>query len=202
MRRLVLIGLALALFAACTDRPVAPYPKSDVAPPSDAAFGPGDIFDVRVYDEPTLSNTYQVAPDGTIDFPLIDRVKVQGMTPSQVEQDLQKRLADGYLKNPHVSVLPKEYRSKKVRVFGQVRSPGTFAFTENMSIVEAITRAGGFTALAKKNSVKVTRSADSNPDSNQKVRVIFVAVDDIGRGKAPDFLLRPGDTVFVDERPF
>lgn len=184
------------LGATCRDRPIAPYPKSELAPASDASVGPGDIFDVRVYNEPTLTGTYQVAANGTIAFPLVGRVKVALMTPSDIEVELTKLLADGYLRNPQVSVMVKEYRSKKVTVFGQVRAPGTFPYTENMSIVEAISRAGGFGALAKKNSVQVTRQTDGKP------RKIYVAVEDIGKGKAPNFLLRPGDNVFVDERPF
>lgn len=201
LRRLLLVSIVAALAlgsmgASCQDKAVAPYPKSDIPPESDNAVGPGDIFEVRVYAEPNLSGAFQVAPNGTIAYPLVGTITVAGMTASAIEDLIRTRLADGYLKNPQVSVFVKEYRSKKVRVFGQVRAPGTFPYTEDMSIVEAITRAGGFTALAKKNSVKVTRRA------GDKTRVIFVAVEDIGRGKAPDFLLRPGDTVFVDERPF
>lgn len=193
-------GLACCWFlialTACRDRPVAPYPIS--APPvaADSALGIGDVFEVKVTGEPDLSGTYQVAQDGTINFPLIRRIDVSGKTPSEVEADIQARLADGYLKQPYVSVRVTQYNSKKITVFGQVRTPGTFPYVENMSIVEAITRAGGFTPLAKKNSVRVTRQTDG------KTERIFVAVEDIGQGKAPNFYLRPGDVVFVDERVF
>jgi polysaccharide export outer membrane protein len=188
--------LAAFLGCACRDLPVAPYPKTEPFEAADFAVGPEDIFDVRVFDEEKLSGTYQVAPDGSIKFPLIERITVSGMTPSQIEEELTRRLADGYLQHPQVSVMIKEYRSKKVHVFGAVRAPGTFVWNEKMSIVEAVSKAGGFTALAKKNSVKVTRM------KGEEVRTIFVAVEHIGKGKAPDFLLRPGDKVFVDERPF
>jgi protein involved in polysaccharide export with SLBB domain len=76
-----------------------------------------------------------------------------------------------------------------------VKQPGTLPYSDNMSIIEAISRAGGFTAQARKNSVRVTRVKDG-----KRVK-IFVAVEDIGEGKAPNFLLRPGDVIFVDERP-
>ena len=184
------------LLAACADRATAPYPTSPPPPASDSGVGPGDLFDVRVFGQQDLSATYQVAQDGTINFPLIGTIAVDGKTATEIEQDIQTRLADGYLKNPSVSVRVTEYRSKKVSVFGQVRSPGTFPFSENMSVVEAISRAGGFTGMAKKNSVRITRHEEGT------TRRIQVAVEDIGQGRAPNFLLRPGDVVFVPERIF
>jgi polysaccharide export outer membrane protein len=184
------------LVAACADRAEGPYPVSQPPVATDAAVGPGDLFDERVYGEPSLSANYEVAGDGTINFPLIGSVMVQGRTPPQIEKDIQARLAEGYLRRPSVSVRVTEYRSRRVSVFGQVRAPGTFPYSENMSIVEAITRAGGFTALAKKNAVRITRRSGPAAES------INVAVEDIGQGQAPNFLLRPGDVVFVPERLF
>src|SRR5207244_4173179 len=124
-----------------------------------------------------LSGLYQVAPDGTIDFPLIGHVIIEGKGATQLAEELRTRLGDGYLKNPSVSVFVKESNSKKVSVYGQVQHPGTFPFSLNMNIVEAITLAGGFTGLAKKNSVRITRKVNG-----QMVRII-VAVEDIGQGK-------------------
>jgi polysaccharide export outer membrane protein len=188
--------LALVILLGCADRAVAPYPVSLPPPPSDAALGAGDLFEVRVFGEPQLSSAYEVAADGTINFPLIGAVAVADRTPTQIEKELQARLADGYIRSPSVSVRVTEYRSRKVSVFGQVRSPGTFPFTENMSVVEAITRAGGFTGMAKKNAVRITRV------QGEATERIVVAVEDIGQGRAPNFLLRPGDVIFVPERMF
>jgi protein involved in polysaccharide export with SLBB domain len=188
--------LVMLVGAACADRATAPYPISGPPPPSDSAVGAGDLFDIRVFGEPGLSSTYEVSNDGSINFPLIGLVEVQGKTPPVIEKEIEQRLADGFIKNPSVSVRVTEYRSRKVSVFGQVRSPGTFGFTENMSIVEAITKAGGFTGMAKKNSVRITRVIGKTKES------IIVAVEDIGQGRAPNFLLRPGDVVFVPERLF
>src|SRR5262249_49970426 len=102
----------------------------------------------------------------------------------------------GYIKKPSVSVRVTEYRSRRVSVFGQVRSPGTFPYTENMSIVEVISKAGGFTAMARKNSVRVTRGSGPGAERSEG------AGEEMGQGKAPNFLLRPGDVVFVPERVF
>jgi polysaccharide export outer membrane protein len=190
------MAILAVLLAACADRAEGPYPVSQPPVATDAAVGPGDLFDVRVYGEPSLSANYEVAGDGTINFPLIGTVKVQGHTPPEIETEIQARLAEGYLKHPSVSVRVTDYRSRRVSVFGQVRQPGTFAYSENMSVVEAITRAGGFTALARKNAVRITRKSADAAES------LDVAVEDIGQGRAPNFLLRPGDVIFVPERMF
>src|SRR5687768_11709490 len=97
-----IVGVLLlaSMATACSDKAVAPYPVSGPPPSSDAAFGPGDLFDVRVYGEADLTGTYQAGADGTIAFPLIGRVVVTGKVPSELEAEIQTRLADGYLKNP------------------------------------------------------------------------------------------------------
>jgi polysaccharide export outer membrane protein len=100
------------------------------------------------------------------------------------------------MRDPQVSVLVKEYNSKKVFVFGEVQKPGTFVYEDGMSIVQAITVAGGFTKTAARNSTSVTRRVNG-----QEVKV-KVTVEDIALGKAPNFTLDPGDIVYVPESLF
>jgi polysaccharide export outer membrane protein len=118
------------------------------------------------------------------------------MAPPQVAQLLRKKLSDGYLKDPNVSVFVESYNSKKISVFGQVTKPGTFNYMNNMSIIEAITLAGGFTPIAAKNSITVTRR------ERGKTKRFVVPGEEIGEGRASNYLLRPGDVVFVPERLF
>jgi len=185
--------LSALLAGACrTDRAVAPYPESDPVAKVDTSVAPEDLVQIRVVGQDDLSGSYTVAPDGTINFPYLGPIAISGLQSHEIEQLLEDRLRGDYLVDPRV-VVQIENRSKAVTVIGQVREPGTFPYTMNMSIVDAIAKAGGFGAMAKKNAVKVTRMADGG-------RAIYVAVDDIGRGKAPNFTLRPGDIVFVDER--
>lgn len=166
-------------------------------PPPDTTLGPGDVFDVRVYGEKDLSNSYRVASDGSIDFPLVGTVNVTGLTPAKVASLLEQSLLDrDYLKNPQVSIFVKEYNSKKISVFGQVNKPGTFPYQDGMSVVEAISIAGGFNSLAKKNDTVVIRVLDGKKTRFQ------VPVVSIGQGQASNFVLRPGDIVFVPERVF
>jgi len=155
------------------------------------------VFDVRVYGEEDLTGTYRVASDGTIDYPLLGTLSVQGMTPTDVTRLIEKGLVDGqFLKAPNVSVFVKEYTSKKISVFGQVNKPGTLQYVDGMSIVEAISNAGGFTPMAKPNDVTVTRVVEGEK------KQFLVPVEAIGEGRASNFVLRPGDIVFVPERVF
>lgn len=196
----VLLALASLLGAGCASRhaEAATLPASD--DPSLAAgastLGPGDVIEVRVYQEPELSGVYQVGSAGDVVFPLCQRVVVGGLAPNAAADALRACLAAGFMKDPQVSVLVKEYNSKKVFVFGEVQKPGTFAFEDGMSVVQAVTLAGGFTKTAARNSTSVTRRV-----RGQEVKV-KVNVQDIALGKAPNFTLEPGDIVYVPESLF
>ena len=122
-----------------------------------ASLGPGDIFEVRVYQDPNLSGKYRVTPEGTINFPLIGKIYVNKKTPNQVAEIIKNKLSNGYINDPYVTVYVIKYNSKKIFVLGQVQRPGTFVFEDNMNIVQAISLAGGFTKHAKTNSIIVTR---------------------------------------------
>jgi len=163
---------------------------------ADTALGPGDVFMVEVFGEKELSGKFRVSSEGSIDYPFAGRIKVAGMTPPDVAGLLRKKLADGYLKEPSVSVFVESYNSKKISVFGQVTKPGTFNYMNNMSIIEAITLAGGFTPIAAKNSITVTRT-----ERGRSQRFV-VPAEEIGEGRTTNYLLRPGDVVFVPERIF
>jgi len=198
-RSILLTGIALVAVAFSSCSPTGPVtPVVPVAERvSDTTLGPGDVFDVRVYGEKELTNTYRVASDGSIDFPMVGTVSVDGLTPTDVTRLLQTRLIEGkFLKNPNISILVKEYNSKKISVFGQVSKPGTFPYEEGMSVVEAISRAGGFTSMARTNDTTVTRVVEGEE------RKFKVPVEAIGQGRASNFVLRPGDIVFVPERIF
>lgn len=156
-------------------------------------LGPGDVFEARVYGEKDLSGVHRVSSDGTIIFPLIGEVSVHNLSTSQIANLLQDKLADGYLKKPYVTIVIKEYNSKKIFVLGQVSKPGTFPFKGEMNVIQAITLAGGFTAMARKNSVIVTRV-----EKQEELR-IRVPVEKISEGLAPNLGLKPGDIVFVPE---
>jgi len=161
-----------------------------------SSLGPGDVFEVRVFQEPELSGVYQVGPQGDVIFPLCKRVGVAGMDANAAAEAIRGCLAKGFMRDPQVSVLVKEYNSKKVFVFGEVQKPGTFPFEDGMSVVQAVTVAGGFTKTAAQNSTTVTRRVGGTETK------IKVNVQDIALGKAPNFTLEPGDIVYVPESLF
>jgi protein involved in polysaccharide export with SLBB domain len=189
---------ATLLLAACL-RPVsdevlrAPSVSPRDPAPLAARLGPGDLFEVRVFQEPELTGIYRVGPGGRIDFPFCGEVEVAGATTPDLARRLRDCLSAGYLRDPQVSVTARESVSKKVVVHGHVQKPGAFNFDDDMTIVQAIVAAGGFTPFAAQNRTVVLRSG---PGGDQRFEV---PVQEIGLGKASPFYLRPGDVVFVPE---
>jgi protein involved in polysaccharide export with SLBB domain len=179
------------LSAACP--PVTSGVVDGKPPPTfvDTTVGAGDVIEIRVYGEKDLTGLYRVEGDGTIVIPLIGKVKVIGKTPPVIGYRIARKLRSGYLRNPQVTVFVKEYNSKKVTVFGQVKKPGVFRYTDNMTIIQVITAAGGFTEMADQDSTIVTRFKDG-----RKYR-IRVKVKSIGQGREQNFVVRPGDVIFV-----
>jgi len=157
----------------------------------DTSVGAGDVLEIRVYGEKDMTGTYRVEADGSIVFPHIGKVKVAGKTPPVIGFRIARKLRAGYLRNPQVTVFVKEYNSKKVTVFGHVKKPGIFRYTDNMTIIQAITEAGGFTDLADQDSTIVTRFKEG-----RKYR-LRVKVKSIGEGRAQNFVVRPGDVIWV-----
>jgi len=192
------VSLSSVMLASCArGAPPANTPSSDMADPiPDDQVGVDDMFDVRVYGEPDMSGSYRVATDGTIDFPLAGRIAVAGLRTGEIQARLTERLKEGYLKNPQITVLMKEWNSRKISVLGQVQHPGSVAYHPHMTIVDAIAQAGGFTGIAAKNSVSLRREAGGKVES----RIYRVA--DITEGRSSNVMVLPGDVLVVEERMF
>lgn len=143
----VIFACAVGCVTSTKPKAVAKGPEVQV-PPGDELLGAGDVIEVKVFREPDLTGVFPVGSGGTIDVPLIGRVNVTGKTADVVALEIQAKLAAGYLTDPHVAVLIREHNSHKVHVLGQVQKAGTFSYKIGMTVIEAITNAGGFTALA------------------------------------------------------
>lgn len=192
-----LLVLILVFFSGCHRGPQTSVIKGE--PPKgyvDTRVGPGDELEITLLGEEKLPTKFRVEADGTLDYPYVQQVKVEGLTPPQIARALAKELSRGYFRNPQVHVLVTEYKSKRITVFGQVKKPGVITYTDNMNIIEAVTEAGGFTERADTNSTTVTRMIDGR---KHRMRV---QVRDIGEGRRQNFMLRPGDVIFVPERLF
>ncbi len=158
-----------------------------------ASLGPGDVVEVRVYQEKELTGLYRVDGDGTFNFPLIGQVQAAGKNSGQLAELITSALRNDYIRSPQVSVFVKEFNSKKVFVLGKVRKPGTFAYEDQMTIVQAVTLAGGLAPLAEADKVVLTRRVEGD---EQKFVVPF---HQIGLGRQQNVVLQPGDIVFVPE---
>jgi polysaccharide export outer membrane protein len=192
--RLALVGFVLAA-ASCSHSAVRSF-TAPIAPEVDATLGPGDLFDVRVFGEPDLSSTYRVGPEGTIDYPLVGRLMISGLLSTQVAALLREKLT-AFVHAPQVSVLVREMNSKRVIVYGQVQKPGTFPYSDAMTVVQAISLAGGFTSMAARERVVISRRTKA-----QRQEAVEINVRDIADGHAPNRFVSPGDEVYVPERLF
>lgn len=172
---------------------------SHLPPPSlSTTVGPGDVFEVSVLGEKDLPKEYRVQPDGSIDFPYLDRLTVGGLEPQQIEDLIKQQLVlKKILTSPQVTLVVKQYNSKKVSVIGSVAKPGSLPWSEGMKLVEAISLSGGFTAIADADHVRITRIVAPG-----KTVTSTVSVDDITDGKMPDIALQAGDTIKIDQRVF
>jgi protein involved in polysaccharide export with SLBB domain len=190
----LLAGLFL-LVGGCA-RPMPHTVVAADAPPSEDRVGLDDTFEVRVYGETDLSGSFRVAADGTIDYPLAGRIVVSGLRTGEIQKLIVEKLRDGYLKDPQVMVTIKDRNSQKISVLGQVSKPGQVGYYPNMTIVDAIASAGGFTGIAAKNSVSLRR------ENSGKIETHVYPVADISEGRSPNVMVQPGDVLVVDERVF
>ncbi|MGA7410428.1 MAG: polysaccharide biosynthesis/export family protein, partial [Bryobacteraceae bacterium] len=169
MRLTILSVLAILSFvsAAFAQQAVPPRAVEDVGSFSNLPaqpIGPDDLVAVTVYDSPELSRTIRVSADGTLRLPMLrQKIHAQGKMPSDLETAIAEALkADGILVDPVVSVSIAEYRSRPISVAGEVRSPVTFQALPGMTLLDAITRAGGLSDEAGPDII-VTRST-KDPD--------------------------------------
>jgi polysaccharide export outer membrane protein len=167
----------------------------------DYVIGAQDVLSIAVFDQTDLGGKYAVELDGSFTFPLVGRVKAGGMTIREFETDLKVRLADGFFKNPQITVAVEQYRSQRVFVTGEVRNPGSYALTGDMTLIEALAKAGSTTQNAS-DEVLVVRGArgqDQAAAAADGRETIRLTLQQLQSGAAAVFNLdlRDGDTIYV-----
>ncbi len=118
----------------------------------------GDLLSITVYGEDDLSlQAVRVAANGSISFPLLGEIAVQGLSSRQLEEKLKQLLRDGYLRKPELTVSVVEYRLFYIN--GEVRNPGGYNYQDGLTIEKAVALAGGFTPRASKSKIKIVHEA-------------------------------------------
>jgi polysaccharide biosynthesis/export protein len=166
---------------------------------TDYRIGAQDVLNITVFGEAELSGKYTVEQDGTFTFPLIGRVKGGGTTLRELEQEVKKHLADGFLKNPQVSIAIETYRSQRILVMGEVRSPGEYLLTGDMTLLAALARAGGTSPAASREAVIVrSRRVPANGEGGAEAEILRIDLADLQAGNtALNITLQDGDTLNV-----
>ncbi|MES2750427.1 MAG: polysaccharide biosynthesis/export family protein [Pseudomonadota bacterium] len=145
----------------------------------------GDRLRVVVYGQEGLTNTYSVDAGGSITMPLIGAVRARGLTPAQLAAAITVRLKKGYLREPYVAAEVEAYRP--FFILGEVAAPGQYPFVPNMTVESAVAIAGGFTPRAQRSGIRLTRTSETGT---------------VQATVPPGTLLKPGDTVVIQERWF
>lgn len=153
----------------------------------DYLIGAHDVLSISVWDQPDLTGKFNVDIDGTFTFPLIGRVTAAGLSSHALEGELRRRLADGFFKDPQVTVAVEQYHSQVVHLIGEVRQAGSYPLSGQMRLIELLARAGSTTERAG-GLIVVTRGPT----------VIRVDLAQLQLGDDEQNIpLREGDTVFV-----
>ena len=173
--------------------------------PKQYIVGPEDVLDISVWGESELSKTYAVSPEGTINYPLLGVIPVEGITPAKLEEMLKERLAQGYLKEPKITVSVKEFNSKKIMVFGMVGSPGLYKVKGELPLLELLFMVGNLTRESG-NRLVIMRKDPKNPTLAPKKAAELVLDDLLLKGDlSKNMMIQPGDIVYftaseVDKR--
>jgi polysaccharide export outer membrane protein len=162
-------------------------------------LSPNDVVQVKVYQEDDLETKMRIAKDGTSSFPLIGVVQLGGKTVEQASNLIKEKLAKDYLVNPQVTMSVVEYSKRRFTVLGQVQKPGTYEIPneESVTFLQAVAMAGGYTRLASKGNVIVTRMINGRKST--------ISLDVNSAATAADskpFEILPDDTITVAERVF
>lgn len=167
------------------------------APSEKSVLGPGDIFVMEIVGEKELPREYQVSSDGSVDLPFVHTVQVAGLEPQEIARLIRRLLMEQQiLSDPSVVVQVKEYYSRRLTILGQVVKPGTYPYTTGLTLIQAISQAGGLTGLSNLDRVNLTRRTSDGS------RTVVLSIGPIMEGRAADIPLQSGDRIFIHERIF
>jgi len=183
-------GVLQAQEAAKSPEKQAAAPATAAMPDASYKIGPQDMLRVDVWKEAEISRSVPVRPDGKISLPLLNDVQAAGLTAMELAGNITEGLKK-FINNPQVTVTVTEINSRRVYVTGEVSKAGAYALLPNMTALQALTSAGGFTQFSNPKKIYVLRN-----QGGKQVKIPFnykMVVD----GKQDDIPLQPGDTIVV-----
>lgn len=148
----------------------------------------GDVLDVSVWGDDTLVKVVHVLPDGSISFPLAGYILVAGFSPSEIEQNITKKLKK-YLPDPEVTVIVQSTAGNRVYILGKVNTPGAIPLQGPLTILQALSISGGLDRFADLDEIKILRGQ----------KVLDVHYSDLIRGQnlKSNYTLQADDTILV-----
>jgi polysaccharide export outer membrane protein len=176
----------------------APTPQPS-SPTRDYRLAANDLLDFRVFQEPELDAVVRVSGDGMASFALIGSVPIAGRTIAEAAELIKARYRDGYLKNPQLSLTVRSYARKLFTILGQVQKPGSYDMqgTNQITLLQAIGMAGGYTKIADPANVTVKRLEAGGE------RVLKFNAKRMARGEdRTTFFIKTGDVISVGESIF
>jgi polysaccharide export outer membrane protein len=192
-RKLFWFSLVLPIFLSCV-LPRISWSGSGTAATSETGslyrIGPEDVLHISVWGNEELTRDATVRPDGKISLPLLQDIQAEGLTAVELSEVIRKKLL-GYVKDPDVAVIITEINAPKVFVIGKVTRPGEYPLRSDMSVLQALSLAGGFTPFASPKKITVLR----NKGGEREIRKINY-YDMIENGEG-NYMLKPGDTIVV-----
>lgn len=202
IRALATLLALLALATGCASKPEVVTHVSNPTPaqPAEYRIGPGDMLQVFVWNQPELTVTVPVRPDGMISTPLIEGVPAEGKTAAQLSKDLEAALSE-FVRNPKVSVMVTSFvgaYGDQIRVVGQAGKPQSLPYRANMTLLDVVIAVGGLAEFAAGNRAVIVRQ-----DGDKVLRIPARLGDLVNDGDiAANQPMRPGDVLIIPESRF
>jgi polysaccharide biosynthesis/export protein len=196
INRLTALTALLALALLRTGALAAEEPPA--AESTDYVLQPSDLIRVMVFQEPDLTREVRITQEYSITLPLIGTIDLRNKTVRQTEEIIRSLYDKDFLVNPQINLTVLEYTQRTVKVLGAVNQPGAIVFPpeQKMGLLEAIARAGGFSRIAERRKVRLSRTLADGKTENY-----LINTDEMIQGiSAQQWLLTKGDVIFVPER--
>ena len=190
-RKMIAVSALVVLFAmACFTTPG--FAEKSSPENADYLIGKSDVLEINVWKEKDLTKTVRVRKDGKISLPLVDDVQAAGRTPMELKETLQQGLSE-YIESPTVTVIVQSQASRRYYIIGEVAQTGEYELIKDLSVVQAITKAGGFTEWADRDDILLLRHGQGGAD---RINVDYNEIVS-GEGKEQNIMLQADDTIIV-----